>query len=71
MSIGSEILSKFVQCFIFGRDSMLIALLITGMIGCTVRGHHLFIVGFDIDTRSYSTSATSTTATPTALKISN
>jgi cytochrome c oxidase subunit 1 len=51
----SEILSKYIQCFIFGRDSMLIALCIIGIIGCIVWGHHMFIVGFDIDTRSYFT----------------
>ena len=55
----SETLSKYVQCLILGRDSMLIALFVIGIIGRIVRGHHMFIVGFDIDTRSHSTSATS------------
>jgi heme/copper-type cytochrome/quinol oxidase subunit 1 len=32
----SDILSKFSQCIIFGRDSMLIALLIIGLLGCIV-----------------------------------
>ncbi len=67
----SEILSKYIQCFIFGRDSMLIALLIIGIIGCIVWGHHTFIVGFDINTRSYFTSATSIIAIPTGTKILN
>ena len=39
----SEILSKFCQCIIFGRDSMLIALLIIAFIGCIVWGHHLWL----------------------------
>ena len=51
----SEMISKFSQCIISGRDSMLIALLIIAVLGCIVRGHHMFMVGFDLDTRSYST----------------
>ena len=50
---------------------MLIALLIIGIPGRIVRGHHMFIVGFDIDTRAYSTTATSITAIPTGIKILN
>ena len=41
-------ISKFSQCIISGRDSMLIALLITAVLGCIVRGHHTFMVGFDL-----------------------
>ncbi len=52
-------ISKFSQCIISGRDSMLIALLITAVSGCIVRGHHTFMVGFDLDTRSYLTFSTS------------
>jgi cytochrome c oxidase subunit 1 len=32
----SEILSKFSQCIIFARDSMLLALFIIGILGCIV-----------------------------------
>ena len=32
----SEMISKFTQCIISGRDSMLIALLITAVSGCIV-----------------------------------
>jgi heme/copper-type cytochrome/quinol oxidase subunit 1 len=32
----SEILGKYVQCYVFSRDSMIIALLIIGVLGCIV-----------------------------------
>ena len=69
--LASEIITCYSQCFIFSRDSMLTALLIIGMLGCIVWGHHMFIVGFDIDTRSYFTTATSIIAIPTGIKILN
>jgi heme/copper-type cytochrome/quinol oxidase subunit 1 len=50
---------------------MLIAILSTTFPGSIVWGHHTFIVGFDIDTRTYSTTATSITAIPTGIKILN
>ncbi len=67
----SEMISKFSQCIIFGRDSMLIALLIIAVLGCIVWGHHMFIVGFDLDTSSYFTFSTSIIAIPTGIKILN
>ena len=69
--IVSEVISKFTQCIIFGRDSMSIAIILIAFIGCIVWGHHMFMVGFDIDTRTYSTTATSIIAVPTGIKILN
>ncbi len=45
-------ISKFSQCIISGRDSMLSALLITAVLGRIVRGHHTFMGGVDLVTRS-------------------
>ena len=50
---------------------MLIALLIIAVLGCIVRGYYMFMVGFDLDTRSYSTYLTSIIAIPTGIKILN
>ena len=50
---------------------MLIALLIIAVLGCIVRGYYMFMVGFDLDTRSYSTFPTSIIAIPTGIKILN
>ncbi len=50
---------------------MVIALLITEVLGCIVRSHHTFMVGFDLDTRSYLTFSTSVIAIPTGIKILN
>ncbi len=64
-------ISKFSQCIIFGRDPMLIALLIIAVSGRIVRGHHMFMVGFDLDTRPYLTFSTPIIAIPTGIKIPN
>ncbi len=67
----SEMISKFSQCIIFGRDPMLIALFIIALLGRIVWGHHMLVVGFDLDTRTYLTFSTSIIAIPTGIKILN
>ena len=49
----------------------LIALLIIAVLGCIVRGYYMFMVGFDLDTRSYFIFPTSIIAIPTGIKILN
>jgi heme/copper-type cytochrome/quinol oxidase subunit 1 len=50
---------------------MFIAILLIAFLGCVVWGHHMFVVGFDINTKSYFTIVTSIIAIPTAVKIFN
>ena len=67
----SEVLSKLTHSVIFSRDAMLVALFIIALLGCIVWGHHMFTVGFDINSKLYFTLATSIIAIPTAVKIIN
>ena len=50
---------------------MLIALLITAVLGCIVWGYYMLMVGFDLDTRPYLTFLIAIIAIPIGIKILN
>jgi heme/copper-type cytochrome/quinol oxidase subunit 1 len=65
----SLILTSIIHNNIFGREGMIYCIISIGIIGYFVWAHHMFVIGLDLDTRSYFSIATSIISIPTSIKI--
>ena len=53
----------------FGPLGIIFAIFRIGLVGCLVWAHHIYVIGIDIDSRTYFISATIIIAVPTGIKV--
>ena len=67
--IISHVISTYSNKPIFGQLGMIYAISSIAILGFMVWAHHQYVIGMDIDSRSYFTAATMVIAIPTGIKI--
>jgi cytochrome c oxidase subunit 1 len=69
--IISQIISTLSQNIIFGNQSMILAIINISIFGNIVWGHHIYIVGLEIESNIYYINVTLIISLPTGTKIYN